>query len=523
MVQPLEVLRVQAAGHPLVMALALAAAISLVMPRRLPAGGVLRSIGPALAATVLLIYGVVAAWYASDPRYADPAEPTMPIIGWLFTLGQPIYHDAGSAERYAHVYGPLAFVAHGLALRLGGATIETSKWLGALAGAASLAATYAALRLLTTRPRALVLTGSCALLYLGFRQYTFWTRPEPLLLLFAALAHLAAVRGRGAPAAVAVGLAAGVLMNLKVTGALYALPALALLAARTRPRFVLVAVAAAAVSASLPFALPNVSLPAYLGWIRLSAQNGLLTGLLLQNLEWAALLLLPVAAAGAARAASERPPGWLAAAVALAAGMIGVAVAAAKPGAGSYHLLPFVPAVACLVAMAMGDRPAFTWRPAASIVAGCIALAALLAVAQQHYFLTLMREARETDEPADVHAYLDAHPGEIVQMAFNGYDRPTFARPELTFRSGLYLIDAPAVQEHQLSGMSIPPATSDAIRTCRAGTWLVPKGTRPFEGPNRYPAMAMAPLFPAAFREAFDAAYAKDGSTRYFDIWRCRR
>ena len=50
----------------------------------------------------------------------------------------------------------------------------------------------------------------------------------------------------------------------------------------------------ATIVAVLPFALPNVSLGAYLAWIELSSRNGLLLAMLRQNIEWAAFLLLPL-------------------------------------------------------------------------------------------------------------------------------------------------------------------------------------------------------------------------------------
>ena len=78
------------------------------------------------------------------------------------------------------------------------------------------------------------------------------------------------------------------------------------------------------------------------------------------------------------------------------------------------------------------------------------------------------------------------------------------------------------MQEHQLSRLPLPAATIDAIRRCRADVWLVPRGTEPFTGPNRYPAAAMAPIFPEALRAAFRDAYVADGHTQYFDVWRCR-
>jgi hypothetical protein len=78
------------------------------------------------------------------------------------------------------------------------------------------------------------------------------------------------------------------------------------------------------------------------------------------------------------------------------------------------------------------------------------------------------------------------------------------------------------VQEHQLSGLAVPAATLAAIRACRADVWLTPRDTEPFAGPNRYPAMARAPLFPDAFRRAFSESYVREGRTQFYDVWRCR-
>ena len=281
----------------------------------------------------------------------------------------------------------------------------------------------------------------------------------------------------------------------------------------------------AAVTAAAPFALPNVSFAAYVDWVRLSAANGLMLSMLRQNIEWIAFLLLPIACLwfGMPGETRRRDRAWLAGLAALLVAMGAVAVAASKPGAGPYHLLPFVPLVAFAAAGLIGERRLFAGDPAAAGTAlAWTVAAAIVALAWHTSFLRQMHEARSRDEAADLTRYLDAHPGVVAQMAYNGYDRPTYARPVLTFRSGLYLIDAPAVQEHQLSRLPLPVATVDAVRRCRVDVWLAPRGTEPFAGPNRYPAVALAPIFPDALRAAFHDAYIADGHTEYFDVWRCR-
>ena len=519
----LEVVRVHVTGRPLLAAVVLTLLLAVLLRRR-AAAGLAAATAVASGIAALVCYAAIAAWYASIPQYFDPAEPTMPIVGWLFTLGQPIYHDVDAATRYAHVYGPLAFIAHGLVLQVLGPSIAVSKGIGVAAGLGSLGLTYAALRAVTSRARALALTGACALVYLAFRNYTFWTRPDPLLLLGVAAALLAVVRGRGPAAGLLLGLLAGGLAGLKFTGPLYALPLLVLLVRRDGWLGGGVSVVAGAVVALLPFALPNVSLSAFLAWVELSAGNGIRGAALRQNLDWAAFLLIPliVAVVAAVRDGRADRREWPLGA-ALLAGVTGVVVAAAKPGAGPYHLLPFVPVIAFGVARAVGDAGSLPrQRLAAAALLGWLATATVAAAAQQVSFFATLSESRGRDEAGDVQAFLDREPSLAVQMADSRYDRPTYARPLLTFRSGLYLLDTPAVQEHQLAGVAVPPATIEAIRACRAEAWLVPAGTEPFAGVNRYPAMAMAPLYPDALRQAFHAAYARVGATTYFDVWRCR-
>jgi hypothetical protein len=528
MLDLLESFRIHAAGRPFLLALGFAILLGLLARRLGPGGAAPARIGAAIAGiAVIAIPSYVASvvWYASDDHYFDAAEPTMTIVGWLVAHGQLLYHDPASAERYAHIYGPLAFVAHGAAQRLFGAGIETSKWLGGAAGLIGLAATWLALAAVTTRRRALVLTGGCALVFLAFRNYTFWTRPDALLVAGVAVGQLVAARTRGIPAAVSLGLVAGLLANLKFTGPIYAAPLLVALALSARPAVIAIAASVAALTAAAPFALPNVSFTAYLAWVRLSAANGLMLSMLRQNIEWIAFLLLPIGCLWFSLPAEDRRRDrrWLVSLAALLAGMGAVAVAASKPGAGPYHLLPFVPLVGYAAADLIGERRIFVNDPSAARTALAWTLAAaIVAIAWHTSFLRQMHEARGRDEAADLTRYLDAHPGVTAQMAYNGYDRPTYARPVLTFRSGLYLIDAPAVQEHQLSRLPLPAATVEAVRRCRADVWFAPRGTEPFVGPNRYPAVALAPIFPDALRAAFHDAYVADGHTEYFDVWRCR-
>ena len=76
------------------------------------------------------------------------------------------------------------------------------------------------------------------------------------------------------------------------------------------------------------------------------------------------------------------------------------------------------------------------------------------------------------DAAAEVAGFVDAESGQTMAMGYaNAGERWTYVRPVIVFRNGRYPIDAPAVQEFQMSNLAIPPATIEALRaaTSRSG------------------------------------------------------
>jgi hypothetical protein len=114
-----------------------------------------------------------------------------------------------------------------------------------------------------------------------------------------------------------------------------------------------------------------------------------------------------------------------------------------------------------------------------------------------------------------------SHDG-IVEMGYGWTEAKSLIRPVVTFRNNAYLIDQPAVREYQLQGLELPAATLDAVRSCRAAYWLIPKGEPPFSMINSYPSVAEKPLYSSAFRDAFAASYRLTETTKYYDVWKCR-
>ena len=452
MLELLDSFRIRFAGRPLLLCLALAAGAWLVIRRRrrarwISSRALERTLGvdrrPRARSPTLAIVVV----YARDEHYFDAAEPTMTAVGWLFALGQPIYHGVDAAERYAHIYGPMAFIPHGLVLRAFGPSIGASKRLGA---AAALAQPRRAHCSRCDRRR-----GAMACADADRRLRARLSDVPQLHVLDATRAAAVAVRRRRAAGAAsrmrgAIGAspsasAPAVLWNLKITGPLYTLPMLVLFVWRGAP-------------ARRPRSSPSLAprswrrcrsrcrtcrSSAYLPWVQLSSRNGLLLSMLRQNIEWAAFLLLPLLVAVLRRRDQTTRPSdsawrWLVAALA-----IGIGGVAWPPRSRRRHRITSLPFAADR--RLWRRRGASTASPLCSPVAAarvlalsCAAAACLVALAQQASFLRIdARARRDRRDRATFARSCSAHPGLVVEMGYSGDDRLTFARPELVFRSGV--------------------------------------------------------------------------------------
>ena len=531
----LNIFRVRLGGRPLLFSIGVIALLLIIRTVRARRRSASRTTGDMrLAARVISCAALIALtgyvslafWYASDPHFFDNAEPSIVALGWLFHVGQPTYHTPASAERYAHIYGPMTYMLHGYALGIFGPSIAVSKALGASAGLTSLALVYRAIRSKATPARAVVLTGVFALLLLLFRNYSFWTRPEPLQLAAVSAILLFAVSGRGYMSATLIGLASGILWNLKFTGPLYCLPVFVLLQRRTGWRRTLLAVGVAAAMFLLPFVeYPNVSLANYVAWLHLSSGTGLRLHVLRQNLEWATYFSVPLLLSYYAVPRDLRPGGaeWRGLMIALLIGMAGVVVAGAKPGAGPYHLMPFLPVIMYVIAwQSARSELLMVADPLVPLASISFVLAAfIIALAQQAHLITTMMERRVLREGDDIAQFADTHQG-VIEMGYGETEALTLQRPALVFRSNSYFLDQPALREHQLAGIDLPQATIEALAGCRVNYWLIPKGEEPFSGRNSYAAVFSRPLFSEDFRQAFHASHILVSTTVHYDVWKCQ-
>ncbi len=478
-----------------------------------------------LAIGAIAAYVAIDIWYLRQESYYDYAEPSVAAVAWLFNVGRPIYHDFDSAERYSHMYGPMAFMIPAWVMAVLGPSITTSKIAGAIAGLISLGAMYRLMRSATGVRTALSLTGLFAVLCLIFRNYSFWIRPDSFLLAAAAVALLAAATARTAVAAITLGIATGVLFNLKLTGPLYALPAFAVLMTRLGIPAAVAAAGTSVLIAAAPFLLfSNVSLANYLMWVRVSADNGLGFWSLRQNIEWAFFLIVPLSTTLVSHVQDGRASlrRWLLAG--LGVGMALVVLPASKPGAGPYHLLPFIPAV--LYGVALGYDEAKRSDQGDIVRIGSLAFAitaVMVAFGQLTYFFWGAALTRDKDLAADIQRFADTHPAATIAMGYTAQDE-AFALPSpiLVFRDGSYLLDALAIQEYQMSGLALPDATVRAIAECHVDTWLFAKNAEPFSARNSTLRPDTRPCFRTSSAGRSSTRMSMSPIRRYFQVWRCR-
>jgi hypothetical protein len=482
------------------------------------------------AGAVLSAYVALALWYLASDAYADLVEPAVSAISWLVRLGDSPYHGVDAPTRYAHIYGPVLFLTHAGAFRLFGAGIWVSKLAGVAAALLSVLCLWLALRKVRGAHSATSWTAASVLVYMMFGNMSFWTRAEPMLLLCAAGGLLCALDRRRGVAIIGTGVAMGIAANLKITGFCYLVPVLFIVAARYGCRPILWSSAIAGVAMWLPFAgwsdasTGSKSAAEYWFWLQQSSEHGVRVRLLRPNIEWALYLAVPL---GFAIFVGGRLAHRFAVAAALAAASL-IIVLAAKAGAGPHHLLPFVPVIMWLgssLAAQDADSRRPSWQPAA--VASWVVTALLVAGPQQAVFVHTMLSAGAMHVARDLTAFADAHPGARMQIGYGGASGYrgsaglTYYRPLLVFRSGTYLVDASAVQDHQLAGIEIPRATLEALSRCEVSFWLIPRGEEPFATRNMYPATGHTPLFSDRFKRTFREAYRLNTRTDYFDVYGC--
>jgi hypothetical protein len=493
----------------------------------------------ALAVLGVAVLGHVyfATAYLYSPNFSDHIEPNTAIVAWLYANGGQIYHPVDAAERYAFLYGPLAYMATGSVYQLFGASTLTAK----LAGFMCLLLTMVTLGLVARRafPQrwypCLIILGYFSLLALFFKNHSFWSKPDPFMVAAASLALLACLLENKRRGWLLLGVAVGLAVNAKITGVIYFLPFAAWIYARDGFRSVPIAAGAAALVAVLPFLFPAyISLPNYMAWLQSAGGHGLSKVLLVQNGLFILFACIPLLAFMLWQRVTAASDQWLvrhklvAAASVLAALL--VLIAASKPGSGAHHFLPFLPALAFLTASAVvtvrrdsgstAQSAYIFWAP---LTAMFIAASVKTAFAVYYGLRVVSSQVAGEELVQDIDTVIAAYPDRNIHMGSGDGTKPTltFVRNHLVYAGNPYLLDSAALMDFQFSGLEIPPATLASLLNDKTAVWLIPQGQEPFTIVNWYYRHDVDGgfLFSEEFRRAFRQGFRKQASTSYYDIY----
>ena len=474
--------------------------------------------------------------YLFYPSYLNHMEASVTAVAWLGWDGHPLYPRLDTGDAYGLPYGPALFQVTGLFLWIFGPSIGASKALGLTAFVLSQVLSFVTLRRSgADEAEALTLTGVQCVVLAGFTDQGFVSgiRSDSLLFLAAQTAVLVGTFAPTMLTASALGLLGGICANFKIHGGLYVLPAFAYCLSRSHStaaglRLTCVAGLAAVITLVVPFGASNVSLFEYYYYFQVLRHTPWDRWLFEQNFVFIGMCFVPhLSMYSLLTPKLPRAFYWFVGALVLC--MAIVAIPAAERGAGTYHLLPFLPSAvwsfmvmrrevsaSLLSVRARGRYEALSFGLMVALLFGY----GPIVIASWKTVLRIFAETALVSEGvAEIERALDDNPGLKVAV---GPGTATFDAQSLrvipVFRGNPLPIDSSSWITFEPNGVS-DEILRRAVRECRVDLWLLPSGS-PFvtvshlDGKNVYSAEVLA---------AFNDTYIKQRSGRIFDQWRCKR
>ena len=486
--------------------------------------GLVLSMTYALAAVLYLIY----------PNYLDHGEASVAAISWLGFHGAPIYPNWRSGDIYGLPYGPLLFVANGATLLLF-PTIFGSKLAGWSAIIIASFLIYVILRVRATdRNMPFLLWMNAIVLFSFFHgpSYAFWNRPEPFLILLSTLTIVAAQTLPGSAAAIAIGILSGLAADFKLPQALCAVPAALAVGGAANSwknrRSLAMLFLLGATIVSLPFLLNfngQAAINGYISILLMVSGRGLSLNILKDNVLFALLLMAPIFLVCRIRSPIylEAFDSWLV--LGLAVSLTMVTIITAVPGAGPYHLMPFIP-ISIYALLSVLEAPtsqqtiSVTRRETATLI--LISFLVCYAPGEIAWTKNFVREFSQLDTEYkkinELKAFSQQHPqAEVGPSDFN-HLRDTFYRAITVFQGGPLHIDFTTTWT-DLAYAGVPETRIiDFLQRCEISTWLFPLGA-PFTIKNYY---TKGPLLSEEFRRVFFANYKLVQEGKFYQVWQCR-
>jgi hypothetical protein len=191
-------------------------------------------------------------------------------------------------------------------------------------------------------------------------------------------------------------------------------------------------------------------------------------------------------------------------------------VIAAKPGGGTYYLLPFVPI--CLYGIALTSKIEVNEIAAVIFVSLFLAYGPrlYLYVARLEYMYQIDAKT-ESEKISELKTLLALYPEAQIGISDDRHNSPYFYRVISVLNGRPLNVDFVVWADLAFAGVE-EEHISRFIKECVVPTWILPLGA-PFTMVNFY---NHRPMLSEGFREIFFANYQRIQTGRAYQVWGCK-
>ncbi len=490
-----------------------------------------------LAAPLILYYMIICLLYANTPSFLDHIEPTIAMESMLINEGKTIYTTVDNENRISLLYGPSSYLVNALFLKYFNVNpIFASKLAGVSLALGSLLVLFISFAKRFSFIFSYFSVVLCILLYLPFGHFSFWNRPDSVIIFACSLSCGSLFVKRNSVSAILFALSVALAVNSKFHSVLYLVPLAPLYIYGRGFKLVFLSSILSVVLVFIPFfVFASFSLPQYLQWLLQAGNHDLSMHTLMRNLSYSFLFLLPVLLSiyfcrtqiGNLRVLLS--DNIIQGTFLLFFNIILVAIIASKEGSGPNHLAPFAPIAAVFLCMSserllhVDNIKDKIWSRKSKFVF-CLGLAwffACILASVQPTTKILRHTSHDSGGTiaTELNNILLKYPDSSIAMGYadhTGYHF-TYFRPLLFERTSDYFMDAPAMMDMAESDLEIPPATIEKIRSQEYDIFLIPKGGEPFTMKSLY--LSKRSIFGDILPVEFKNNYVEVDTSDHFSIW----
>jgi len=482
---------------------------------------------------VLSIIFLIPIQYLFFDKIMDHGESHVSVVSWIVWRGQELYPDLIGPYDYGNFYGPYSYFWFGIIPRVFGPSFLTFKLNCILLAAANFYFVF----ILAGRNwiKSVIFFGAIA----AFGPYFFWLRPDSQILLTVLLSYVGLLKYENGDRKAIWWIAAliGIGVNLKIQSILYFSPLLWVL---LRQKGLLECLKVGAFSIlvfGLPFLLPWVSFQNFIDILTVAVDQGRQWPRVYQYyIPYFLMIAIPVAvnAYTLKSVADNNSKNWgrgdfIDFCALLFFGLV-ASIIAAKPGAGYYQFMPFLPAVIyfsrSLTLQSFLNQPiwarAFVWVYVVFFV--------LHFGLNQYLAIREMRGMAKLPVVQDLKDVEIKYPDKKIAIGWGDNESQgdrynlSFYRGYFVWKGNPYFFDLGIRMDMILVGRPEPSEALNVLRECRIDLWLIQKNERPFEmrGWISGDWMTHRRVYSEPFIEAFHSSYEKVGSSLFYDLWLCK-